>query len=311
MATPRYLIAGGTGLIGAELAKRLRERGAFVDILTRGDTNVVLGDRPEISIHWEPGVILELSVDDYYDAVINLAGESISRMPWTRKRKERILYSRLDATKTLVAWIKQSRTPPTAFINASAVGVYGSRGDEVLTEESQPGSGFLAEVVRVWEAAATDLPEETRVAYLRTGIVLAPRGGALAPLRALTKAFLGGPLGGGKQWWPWISLEDEVRAIMHVIDSDISGPVNLVGPTPVTSGEAGRLLAQKLKRPFWLPAPGFAIRALLGAAGRELLLPSQKIQPTVLETTGFAYTHTTVEAALDSALSPSAAPTEQ
>ena len=309
MATPRYLIAGGTGLIGAELAKRLRERGAFVDILTRGDTNVVLGDRPEISIHWEPGVILELSVDDYYDAVINLAGESISRIPWTRKRKERILYSRLDATKTLVSWIKQSRTPPTAFINASAVGFYGTRGDEDLTEESQPGNGFLAEVVRVWEAAATDLPEETRVAFLRTGVVLAPRGGALAPLRALTKLFLGGPIGGGKQWWPWISLEDEVRAIIHVIDSEISGPVNLVGPTPATTGEAGRSLAIKMNRPFWLPAPAFAITALLGAAGRELLLPSQRIHPSVLEATGFTFTHTTVDDALDAALET--APTEQ
>jgi len=311
MTTPRYLIAGGTGLIGAALAKRLRERGAFVDVLTRGDTNVVLGDRPEISIHWEPGVILELSVDDYYDAVINLAGESISRIPWTRKRKERILYSRLDATKTLVAWIKQSRTPPTAFINASAVGFYGARGDEDLTEESQPGTGFLAEVVRVWEATATELPEETRVAYLRTGVVLSQHGGALAPLRALTKAFLGGPIGSGRQWWPWISLEDEVRAIIHVIDNDISGPVNLVGPTPATSGDAGRALAQKLKRPFWLAAPGFAIRALLGSAGRELLLSSQKISPTVLVNSGFEFTHTTVDEALDAALAAEVETTEQ
>lgn len=301
MASSRILIAGGNGLIGSRLAQKLRERGETVDILTRGDTRVIPGDKPLIWIHWEPGVMLEISPEDHYDVVINLAGESLSHIPWTKKRKAAIIASRLESTQSLVNWMEHAVEPPRLFISGSAVGYYGSRGDEDLTEESDFGTGFLANLTQAWEKITDGIPAQTRVAFIRTGIVLA-QSGALTPLRKLTSMFLGGKLGSGKQWWPWISLDDEVRAIMHIIDNEIHGPVNLVGPTPATQEEGGRALAAALKRPFWLPAPGFAINLLLGDAGRELLLTSQKVHPTVLEGSGFVFEHTTVEQAIAAAL---------
>jgi uncharacterized protein (TIGR01777 family) len=235
------------------------------------------------------------------DVIVNLSGSTISKMPWTQATKKEILESRLYATNTIVEAISAARHKPKALIQGSAVGFYGDRDNEVLTETSPRGDGFLSDVVVSWEAAAKPAEQLTRVAYARTGLVLGKKG-ALGPLRLLTSFFVAGPLAGGKDWWPWISLRDEARALAFLIENDISGPVNLVAPTPATSGTLMKALAKLMKRPFWFPAPGFAISLALGQAGRELLLSSQKISPEVLLSSGFTFLDSDVSEGLHSAL---------
>lgn len=297
------LIAGGSGMIGTALSANLTAEGHNVHVLTRSTS---AAEHDAHAHAWNPGVT-ELNLDDLaadigspIDVIVNLAGASISKMPWTRSYKELILSSRVSATETLVHAISSAKNKPSALINGSAVGFYGNRADEELSETSPVGSGFLADVVQKWEEAASPASSHVRVAYARTGLVLGPKG-ALVPLRLLTKLCVSGPLAGGKAWWPWISLRDEVRALAWLITHDISGPVNLVGPLPATSGEVGKSLAKRLKRPFWLPAPGFAIGLVLGEAGRELLLSSQKVVPTALEKSGFTFLDSTVDSAVASA----------
>lgn len=295
------LIAGGTGLIGRELTAELESAGHVVHTLTRSAEIAATESRTYL---WNPGVApLNLDALGTFDAIINLAGSSISQMPWTAKRRASILHSRLAATNTLTEAIAVSTRPPLVLLNGSAVGFYGNRGEETLTEVSPHGSGFLPDVVVAWEAAAKAAPEGVRVVLLRTGLVLSPTGGALGPLRLLTQLGVAGPLAGGNAWWPWVSLRDEVRAIIHLLTSDVWGPVNIVGPQPERSATVMRVLADRLKRPFWLPAPGFAITALLGQAGQELLLSSQHIQPTTLLADGFTFLDLTVGSAIDSTLS--------
>jgi uncharacterized protein (TIGR01777 family) len=183
------------------------------------------------------------------------------------------------------------------LVSGSAVGVYGTRPGEELTEESAPGGGFLAEVVRSWEAAALAAPATTRVALARTGLVVGPEG-ATAPLRLLARLGLAGPIAGGRQHWPWISLEDEVRALVHLIDAELRGPVNLAGPEPADAARVIRAVAEDAHRPYWLPAPGFAVSAALGEGGRELLLADQLVRPMALAASGFTFTHPTVEEAV-------------
>jgi uncharacterized protein (TIGR01777 family) len=290
------LIAGGTGLIGRELTAQLEGAGHVVHTLTRSAEIAATESRTYV---WNPGVTpLNLDALGTFDAIINLAGSSISQMPWTAKRRAGIMHSRLASTNTLTEAIATSTRPPLVLLSGSAVGFYGNRGEETLTEVSPRGTGFLPDVVVAWEAAAKATPEGVRVVLLRTGLVLSPTGGALGPLRLLTKMGVAGPLAGGKSWWPWISLRDEVRAIMHLLTSEVWGPVNLVGPESERSATVMQTLAQRLKRPFWLPAPGFAITALLGQAGKELLLSSQRIQPTVLLADGFSFLDDTVASAI-------------
>jgi uncharacterized protein (TIGR01777 family) len=290
------LIAGGSGLIGQELTAELEAAGHVVHTLTRSAELAATESRTYV---WNPGVTpLNLDALGTFDAVINLAGSSISQMPWTKKRRAGIMHSRLAATATIVEALTASTRPPLVLLNGSAVGFYGDRGTETLTEVSPRGTGFLPDVVVAWEAAAKAAPEGVRVVLLRTGLVLSPTGGALGPLRLLTKLGVAGPLAGGKAWWPWISLRDEVRAIMHLLTSEVWGPVNLVGPEPETSATVMKTLAEQLRRPFWLPAPGFAISALLGQAGKELLLSSQRITPTVLLADGFSFSDENVGNAL-------------
>ena len=295
-ASLSVLIAGGTGLIGRELTAELEAAGHTVHTLTRSAELAATESRTYV---WNPGVTsLNLDALGTFDAIINLAGSSISQMPWTAKRRAAILHSRLAATNAVTEAIATSTRPPAILLNGSAVGFYGDRGGETLTEVSPRGAGFLPDVVVAWEAAAKAAPAGVRVVLLRTGLVLSTTGGALGPLRLLTKIGVAGPLAGGNAWWPWISLRDEVRAVIHLLTSDVWGPVNLVGPQPETSGTVMHVLAQRLKRPFWLPAPGFAITALLGQAGRELLLSSQRLQPTVLLADGFTFLDLTVGSAI-------------
>lgn len=289
MSSRRAVIAGASGFIGRALVAELAATGWSVTRLVRGPAT----GADEVS--WNPLTgVLDPAVLSGADAVINLSGASISQIPWTRSARESIVASRREATTTLVNAINAAKVTPKVFLSGSAVGIYGDRGDEELTETSARGTGFLADVVDAWEATASKA--RCRTVYLRTGLVLGD-GGALAPLRLATSFFAGARVGSGKQWWPWISHRDEVRAIVHLIDSKLAGAVNLVGPTPAHSVEVTSELARIMKRPHLFVIPAFAI-GLLGDAGRELLLASQKIRATALEKDGFVFEHRTVAEAL-------------
>jgi uncharacterized protein (TIGR01777 family) len=289
MSSRRAVIAGASGFIGRALVAELTAAGWTVTRLVRGAATRA----DEIS--WDPQIgKLDPAVLSGADAIINLSGASISRIPWTQSIRESIAASRREATTTLVTAINAAKVTPSTFLSGSAVGIYGNRGDEELTETSARGAGFLADVTEEWEAHASGA--NCRTVYLRTGLVLGD-GGALAPLRLATSFFAGARVGSGQQWWPWISHRDEVRAIVHLIDSKLKGAVNLVGPTPARSVEVTRELARIMKRPHLFVIPSFAI-GLMGDAGRELLLASQKIRATALEKDGFVFEHRTVVEAL-------------
>ena len=294
MSNRHAVVAGASGFIGRALVRELRDQGWDVTVLVRREPT----DSSEV--RWDPTTgTLDPAIVSGADAVINLAGSSISRIPWTAAVKADILESRRQATTTIVTAVNAAKKTPAVLINASAVGFYGSRGDEVLTEKSPRGTGFLADVVVEWEKWTE--AAKPRTVLLRTGLVLG-RGGALAPLTLAALAFVGGKVGTGTQWWPWISLRDEVRAIVHLIDSRVSGPVNLVGPMPATATTITKTLSRVLARPHLLGIPPFAL-ALLGDAGRELLQSSTRIEPTVLVKDGFEFEHQTPEAAIRWAIS--------
>lgn len=292
MATRHAVVAGASGFIGRALVAELLATGWTVTRLVRRDAQTA------DEVRWTPGSTLDPEVVSGVDAVINLAGSSIARMPWTATIKRDILESRESSTSTLVDAINAAAAPPAVFLCASAVGIYGDRGDDELTESSVRGEGFLADVVDTWESNASRAT--TRTVTIRSGLVLGD-GGALAPLRLATSLFLGARVGSGRQWWPWVSLHDEVRAIIHCLTAAISGPVNVVGPTPATANSVTRALARALGRPHVLVIPAFAIR-LLGDAGRELLLWSQKVRPTALDESGFRFDHPTVDDAIRSVI---------
>jgi uncharacterized protein (TIGR01777 family) len=285
-------------MIGSALRVELESSGHKVVLLSRTAGADRVAWNPEVS-----GIDLDAIAKEHgrIDAIVNLAGSTISKMPWTKNTKQDIIQSRLSSTTVLVDAIAQANHKPTVLVQGSAVGFYGNRDNEPLTESSPRGRGFLADVVVAWETAAKPAEQHTRVAYARTGLVLGKKG-ALGPLRLLTSLFATGPLAGGKDWWPWISLRDEARAVAYLIENNISGPVNLVAPTPATSGTVMKALARLMKRPYWFPAPGFAISLMLGQAGRELLLSSQKISPEVLLSSGFTFVDNDIETGLRSAL---------
>ncbi|PPF66816.1 TIGR01777 family protein [Rathayibacter tritici] len=289
----RVLISGASGMIGSELTRQLSAEGHQILRLVRHAPT-----SPD-QFHWAPtSHMLDFSVLDRVDAVINLSGASISRLPWTSSYKREILDSRIQSTQTLTDAMRMSSSPPATLINASAVGYYGDRPGEELTERSSRGTGFLADVVDRWEKAAHLAPEATRVVTARTGLVLGD-GGALKPLLPLTKLGLSGPLGGGGQAWPWISLYDEAAALRHLLTSEFSGPVNLAGPVPATANDVMRTLAELLHRPFRLPVPEKVIELALRDAGHELLLSSQRLVPQRLLDDGFEFRHRTVSEALE------------
>lgn len=288
MVNKRAVIAGASGFIGTALVESLLSDGWTVTRLVRGDA----GDG---EVHWTPGEPLDPEVVAGATAVINLAGASIAQIPWTAKAKAEILRSRLDTTDTLVEAINAAKKKPKVFICASAIGYYGDRGEAELTETSAKGFGFLADVVEQWEARA--IRAKVRTVRVRTGLVLGD-GGALAPLRLATNLFAGARIGSGRQWWPWVSLHDEVRAIRFCIDKPVEGRVNVVGPTPATSETVTRSLACAIKRPHLFVIPA-AFIGLLGEAGHNLLLSSSKVRPAALEAAGFTFDHPTVDDAID------------
>lgn len=293
----KVVVSGAGGLIGSALVERLRGDGDDVVRLVRRPA------RGADESAWDPstGRIDRRQIASA-DAVVNLSGASIGRLPWTPRYKRTILESRLTTTTTLAQAIADSPTPPSVFVSASAAGYYGSRPGEPLDESSTPGTGFLSGVTVAWERAARGAAAATRVVLARSGIVVATDG-VLKPLIPLTRLGASGPLGGGQQYWPWVSLEDEVGGIIHALRGDVSGPINLVGPAPATADTLMRGLADRLSRPYWLPAPAFAVRAALGDAADDLLLIDQRIAPRVLETDGYVFRHPTVSDALDAALS--------
>ncbi|THG32300.1 TIGR01777 family oxidoreductase [Naasia lichenicola] len=295
-STLRVLIAGASGMIGTELVRQLESAGHTVQTLVRREPM-----QPS-EFTWAPDAkILDFRLLDDVDAVINLSGASLNRLPWTGGWKKEILRSRIKATSALVEAMGMASSPPPVFLSGSAVGFYGNRPGETLTESSSKGTGFLADVVEEWEATARLVPASTRTVLLRTGVVLGT-GGALGPLKALTKLGVSGPLGGGAQHWPWVSLHDEAAAIVHLLTSSVAGPVNITGPTPAVENEIGRALAEQLHRPYAIPAPRFALELALGDAGRELLLADQLVTPAVLLADGFSFRHTTSTEAITAAV---------
>lgn len=292
----RIVVAGGSGMIGTALIAALRAAGHGVDALVRREP------RAAGEFHWEPGAgLLDPRALEGADAVINLSGASIARIPWTNGYRRELVSSRIDATRLLAERMAGMDAPPATFLSGSATGFYGDRPRVRLDDESPKGDGFLSDLVLAWEQAAALAPAATRVVNLRTSVVVAKSGG-MAPVRLLTQFFLGSQFGSGRQFWPWISLDDEVRAIIHLLSSELSGPVLLAGPTPATADEVTRAFATVLHRPRWVPAPAWAIRLGLGEAGQRLLLDDTQVQPVRLADDGFEWNHPTIDDAVRAAL---------
>ena len=288
----RVLVAGASGFIGRELSGQLVARGHSVVRLVRRDAAAA------DEVTWDPSRhLLHPSALDAVDAVICLSGASTGRLPWTPSYQREILRSRVDAVLTLTNTMAIAESLPATFLCASAVGFYGDRPGELLTETSSKGDDFLSDVVGAWELATATAPDGVRVVNTRTGLVVG-RGGAFTPLELLTKVGAGARFGSGEQIWPWISLHDEAAAIVHLLTSKLSGPVNLAGPTAANADGVTRELARALGRPYLLRVPEFAI-GMLGDAGRQLLLADQHEVPERLLADGFAFRHETAAEAID------------
>ena len=300
MTTRTIAITGATGLIGSALARSLRADGHTVRPLVRRPT-----DDPG-AIRWDPAAgTIDAEALVGVDAVVHLAGAGIGDKRWSPARKREILESRTRGTALIARTMAEMATPPTTFVSGSAIGFYGTRGDEVLTEDSAPGDDFVAGVVLAWEDAARPAVEAgIRTVFVRTALVLAPDGGILSRLALPFRFFVGGRLGSGRQWMSWITLDDEVAAIRFVLDrDDLSGPVNLAAPQPVTNAEMATAIGAALHRPSAVPVPAFAPRLALGREMADsLLFASQRVQPTVLTEAGFAFTHPDLSGALAAVL---------
>jgi uncharacterized protein (TIGR01777 family) len=290
----KIIVAGGTGLLGSALVGALQDDRHMVVVLTRHPTR-------DNELRWSPehDDLSWTTALDGAHAVINLAGASIAGGRWTTARKAAIHNSRMQATGALVRAIKAAPQPLPIFISSSAVGYYGSRGDEPITETTPAGSDFLAHVCRDWEAAANDLSATSRVVLLRSGVVLARHGGALPQMALPFKLFAGGPAGSGRQFVSWIHLHDWVAMVKWALATqNIAGPLNVTAPAPVTNEDFSRTLGRVLRRPSWLKAPSFALRLVLGEMADALLLGGQRVLPEVARQHGFAFRHPTIESAL-------------
>lgn len=287
-------VAGGTGFLGTALRERLAHEGHRVSILTRQPRRP--GD-----IAWTPDGTAGAWIDalDGADAIVNLAGASIAGRRWNASRKREIRDSRVLATRSLVAGIQQVARPPAVLISGSATGYYGPRGDEPLTEQTPPGSDFLASVCREWEAEALRAASATRVVLLRTGIVLEKDGGALPQMALPFRLFAGGPVGSGEQFYSWIHRDDWVSmAAWALRTGEVTGPLNVTAPNPVTNGEFARTLGRVLRRPAFMPAPAFALRLALGEMADALLLSGQRVIPARAQALGFPFDYPVLERAL-------------
>jgi uncharacterized protein len=293
----KIVVAGGTGFLGTPLVSQLQASGNDVSVLTRGRAGPG-------RITWLPNGTTGpwARAIDGADVVINLAGESIAGHRWTETYKTRIRDSRILATRSIVAAIHAAARKPTTLVNASAVGYYGSRGNEELTEASAPGGDFLAMVCRAWETEAVAEIDTSRVILLRSAPVLEGDGGVLPQMARPFRLFVGGPVGPGNQYWSWIHRDDWVAMVKWALETNhVTGPLNLAAPTPVTNSEFAQTLGRVLKRPAFVPAPAFALRLALGEMA-DVLLFSQRVIPAKAEALGFRFRYRALEPALVAAI---------
>ncbi len=294
----RILISGASGLVGRSLAQLLRANGHQVARLVRPGTSPEPGD-----VRWDPpAATIDMDVMEGVEAVVHLSGASIAAGRWTSARKAELRSSRVDTTRVLVDALARLRQKPRVFVCASAIGYYGDRGDEVLTEASDGGTDFLALLARDWEAEAVRAQHAgIRTARLRFGVILASEGGALAKMLAPLRWGMGGRLGSGRQWMSWIVLQDAIEIARNAIsDERYSGAVNVVAPYPVRNAEFTRIAAGVLERPAIFPAPAFALRLALGEMAQPLLLASERVQPARLAELGYSFRFESIEPALRS-----------
>lgn len=299
------LVAGGTGFIGKSLVCELLERGDAVTLLTRDPASAAAfsGEKLRV-VRWDAKSSEPLVEEmERHDAVVNLIGENVAGGRWTARRKAAILESRVAATAAITGAIARAAVKPKVLVNASAVGYYGDVPDGDVAEDARKGEGFLAEVCARWEDVARAAEQDgVRVALLRIGVVLEKGGGALQKMIPPFLLFAGGPLGSGKQWFPWVHRDDVVGAVLHALDTaSVSGPVNVAAPDAARMEEFCVALGDALNRPSWAPVPGFALRLMLGEMS-QMLLGGQKIAPKRLEATGYKWRHPKLDAALASIL---------
>lgn len=291
----RIAVTGASGLIGSALVPALKAADHDVVNLVRTPPT------SDTEVGWDPRA---RTIDEArlagVEAIVHLAGFNLGHR-WTDAKKNLILESRAEGTRFIAETAARLSPAPTALVCASAIGFYGERGDALLTESAPSGNGFLAEVVRAWEAAADPARHAgIRVVSLRQGLVLSRRGGALARLLPPFRLGFGGPVGSGRQWWSWVTMEDVVGAYLHALERPLSGPLNVTAPEPVRNREFVKSLGRALRRPAFTPLPAFAVKAALGEMGRELLLTSQRVIPEMLTADGFTFRHPTLDDALKS-----------
>ncbi|MFY9304279.1 MAG: TIGR01777 family oxidoreductase [Rhodoluna sp.] len=289
----RVLISGASGLVGTEVARQLIEAGHEPVKLVRRAAKAA----DEVS--WNPSRgEIDPEIMESVDAVVNLAGATTGRIPWTKKYKKEIVSSRIDSTRTLVTAINRAENPPTVLISGSASGFYGEGGSTWLTEESPKGKGFLSDLAHNWEQEA--MKAKARVVLVRTTLVMSRKRGALGPLMPLLKLGVGGPIGSGKQFWAWINLVDEAAAIIHLIKTPgLHGPFNLTAPEPATCEQMIVGLGKAIKRPTFFRIPEFAMKLFIGEAAEELLLVSQKMTANKLMSSGFRFRYPDLQSSIN------------
>lgn len=293
----KIYVTGASGLVGSKLCPMLKEAGHDVISLTRAEPK---GDAQK---QWDPKAeTMDPAVLQGCDVLVHLAGENIADGRWTKQQKQKIHDSRVDSTKLLANTISQMENKPQAFVVASAIGYYGDRGSEVLTEASPPGEGFLPEVCINWEQAADAARDAgVRTVHVRTGVVLAKEGGALKAMLTPFKLGMGGVVGSGEQYWSWISLDDIARLFQFAIENnEVSGPINGTAPNPATNREFTKALGKVLSRPTILPMPKFAAKLALGEMAEALILASAKVTPVKAEDLSFIFNHPELKQALES-----------
>ena len=292
----KILVSGSSGLIGSALVQHFKNGGHDIHRLVRSSVRPEQGE-----IHWNPAEgMVDTAHLEGFEAVVHLAGENIAARRWTPEQKARIRDSRVQSTALLAGSLAKLQAPPKVLVAASAVGYYGNRAGEMLTEESQAGTGFLPDTCKLWEASADPVTARgVRLVTLRFGVVLSPKGGALAKMLFPFKMGVGGKVGNGKQYMSWIALDDAVGVIQHaILTGSLSGPVNAVAPVAATNREFTKALGRVLKRPTISPLPGFMVKILFGEMGEELLLGSTRSEPKKLEASGYEFQFPELDGAL-------------